>query len=278
MIFNSRSLSVRNSLSVQVRLSSAACGLAGGGRHPSEDIRHPRIHRFSRRACPPFFAAPGSSGGQARRLNGDQSLKSTRRAFTLIEMLTTVAVLIIVLGLMVSLARYVRDQSANQLTADLLRNLDAAVRRYADRYAGQLPDVEPLIPDGGGVPDELDLQHRARRNNEEFVHALKQYFAPPRLVDKMNPADKPKSTDIRDAGTLSPQSTDTSSEFGDLPISIYDEVTLRDAWGDPIVFMAHDNAVIGMASRDHPSFFFSAGPDHKYLTRDDNLYSYESAQ
>jgi type II secretory pathway pseudopilin PulG len=185
-----------------------------------------------------------------------------RRAFTIIEMLTTVAVLIIVLGLMVSLARYVRNKSANGFTADLLRDLDTAVRRYADHNAGQLPPVTPLIPDNGSVPDELSLHRAARRNNEEFVRALKDYFTPPHSTSTPSQPTNPEA----------------ASDFGQLPISIYDEVTLRDAWGDPIVFMAHDNAHIGMASRDHPSFFFSAGPDHKYLTRDDNLYSYEAAR
>jgi type II secretory pathway pseudopilin PulG len=199
---------------------------------------------------------------------------SNRRAFTLIEMLTTVAVLIIVLGLMVSLARYVRDQSANQLTADLLRKLDAAVRRYADRNGGQLPAVTPLISDDRRVPDEIALHHTGRINNEEFVRALKEYFVPPRQGDRSNSSDKGKSP----AGNGAPVAMDPSTEFGELPISIYDEVTLRDAWGDPIIFMAHDNAAIGMASHDHPSFFFSAGPDHRYLTREDNLYSYEAAR
>ncbi len=199
-----------------------------------------------------------------------------RRAFTIIEMLTTVAVLIIVLGLMVSLARYVRDQSANQLTADLLRKLDAAVRRYADHNGGQLPVVTPLIPDGAPVPDEITLHHTARRNNEEFVRALKEYFTPPRAGDK--DASQNTGPDASATSTETYPSADPSSEFGELPISIYDEVTLRDAWGDPIVFMARDNAAIGMASRDHPSFFFSAGPDHRYLTRDDNLYSYEATR
>jgi type II secretory pathway pseudopilin PulG len=190
---------------------------------------------------------------------------STRRAFTLIEMLTTVAVLIIVLGLMVSLARYVRDQSANQVTADLLRQLDAAVRLYASHNNDQLPVVTLLIPDGAPVPDEQTLQYRARRNNEEFVRALKQYFAHSRASGS---ATQPAEGSGAESG----------AEFGDLPISIYDEVTLRDVWGDPIVFMPHDNPAIGMASREHPSFFFSAGPDRKYLTRDDNLYSYEGVK
>jgi len=44
-------------------------------------------------------------------------MQVNRRAFTLIEMLVTCAVLVIVMGLMVSLARHVRSTSANELTA-----------------------------------------------------------------------------------------------------------------------------------------------------------------
>jgi type II secretory pathway pseudopilin PulG len=200
----------------------------------------------------------------------------TRRAFTLIEMLTTVAVLIIVLGLMVSLARYVRNESANQVTTDLLSKLDTALARYVDKYQ-QLPVITPLIPDGRQVPDEMTLARRARRNNEESVRALKEYFISSHLADHTSDNTKSPGAKIDLSGPDS-SGPDSAGEFGELPVSIYDEVTLRDAWGDPIVFMAHDNAAIGMASRDHPSFFFSAGPDHKYLTRDDNLYSYEAAR
>ena len=52
-----------------------------------------------------------------------------RTAFTLLEMLTTVAVLVIVLGLMVSLARHVRERAAVALTKDLIRRLDALMDR-----------------------------------------------------------------------------------------------------------------------------------------------------
>jgi hypothetical protein len=63
--------------------------------------------------------------------------------------------------------------------------------------------------------------------------------------------------------------------FRDLPLSIYDEATVRDAWGMPIVFMPRMHRQIGMAP-GQPWFFFSAGPDRQYLTRDDNQYSYEA--
>ena len=80
-------------------------------------------------------------------------------------MLTTVAVLVIVLGLMVSLARDVRNRSAERVTKDLLAKLDRMMAQYADRHAQQLPAVTPLIspaPPGGDpavVPPDDDGPH-----------------------------------------------------------------------------------------------------------------------
>src|SRR5204863_5667763 len=68
-------------------------------------------------------------------------------AFTLVEMLTTVAVLVIVLGLMVSLARDVRTRSADRLTKDLLHRLDSLVAQYRIRSLKGLPeDQKKLYP------------------------------------------------------------------------------------------------------------------------------------
>jgi hypothetical protein len=68
---------------------------------------------------------------------------------------------------------------------------------------------------------------------------------------------------------------DLSTAFADVSIAIYDEVAIRDAWGSPVVFMPHQHPAIGMATSD-AFFFVSAGPDRQYLTRQDNLYSYET--
>src|SRR4051794_34552860 len=91
-----------------------------------------------------------ASGG-ARGARGEKVVSSRRRAllsrsaFTLIEMLTTVAALIIVLGLMVSLARYVRDRSAQQLTRETLRELETLMAQYVDHNGGKLPAVDPIL-------------------------------------------------------------------------------------------------------------------------------------
>src|SRR2546430_14598006 len=90
-----------------------------------------------------------------------------KNAFTLIEMLTTVAALVIVLGLMVSLARDVRNRSAERLTKDLLRRLDTLVAQYKARNLKKLPEkeralypiVHPLFDND--PPDDVHLRENA---------------------------------------------------------------------------------------------------------------------
>jgi type II secretory pathway pseudopilin PulG len=224
------------------------------------------------------------------------------RAFTLIEMLTTVAVLIIVLGLMVSLARYVRDRSAQQLTRQTLRNLETLMSEYADHNAGHLPAVDPILPPEAGaavlaprlpttvpaVPiaiDEAALAEAARRNNLQYVAALKRDYlkrhAKLPLQAPHETADVSTHASPGGGGSGASGSPDVFDPFeqSQIPVSIYDHRTLRDAWGSPIVFMPNQHQLIGLApsrAGQDQYFFFSAGPDRKYLTRDDNLYSYEA--
>lgn len=169
-----------------------------------------------------------------------------RPAYTLVEMLTTIAVLVIVLGLMVSLARRVRAQSAEAVTKGLLSRLDGLVAQYQARHH-QLPAVWPLIPPGvrdTSLLNERSLLRSAEQNSRDLVRAL-------------------KGESALSAGT-----------FSDLPVAYFDETMVRDAWGSPIVFMPTFHPAVGTAPGNR-FFFFSAGPDGRYLSRWDNLYSYE---
>ena len=169
-----------------------------------------------------------------------------RRGYTLVELMATFAVLVIVMGLMVSLARRVRAESADQITRGLLARLDVLMADYLKRH-GKPPMVTPLVPDGlptAQTPGEHALARNAEANNKDIVRVL--------------------HAQLELAGRAQ----------GDLPASFYDESMLRDAWGTPIVFMPAFHPKIGMAPGDRP-FFFSAGPDGRFLSRHDNLYSYE---
>ncbi|MDW8261315.1 MAG: hypothetical protein RMJ35_02200 [Phycisphaerales bacterium] len=160
-------------------------------------------------------------------------------------MLATVAFLVIVAGLALNLAREVRRQSAETITRELLAGLEQALARYLDVSGGRLPEAPVLIA-GDAEPDSSSLDRRALDNNRAFLRAL------------------------RASGGME----DPESIFARLPRSMYDDLTLRDAWGKPIVLMNRMHPRIGMAVEDKP-FFFSAGADRNYLTREDNVYSYE---
>jgi type II secretory pathway pseudopilin PulG len=181
--------------------------------------------------------------------------RSEPRAFTLIEVLVTVSSLIIILGLMASLARYVRRQASDKQTKLLLVTLTGLMEKYVARH-DRMPDVTPLLPPapatGPGspvvpssdtLPDESELREAARINNREFTRALRKEAGPG--VDIFGPA----------AGAPN-------------------EERVLDAWGRDVVFMPRGHPAIGTALQDHP-FFFSAGPDGRYRTLEDNLYSYE---
>src|SRR5437867_8828428 len=104
------------------------------------------------------------NGETAHRLPIANRKSAIANAFTLIEMLTTVALLVIILGLMVSLARYVRNRSATQLTRELLINLNEAMTRYENAYAGAIPPVDALAQTVE-LPSEDVLLRNAEVNN-----------------------------------------------------------------------------------------------------------------
>jgi hypothetical protein len=158
-------------------------------------------------------------------------------------MLATVAVLVILLGVMVDLARHVRSRSAGELTRRMLADLDEALARYRLKYEDQWPQAVALLNDNEDWPTNEALLVRAKANSEEYVRVF------------------------RLTGELSERI------LSGLPVTIYDSTILNDAWGTPIV-LVKGRREIGMAPGNRP-FFFSAGPDRNYRTKEDNLYSYE---
>lgn len=174
--------------------------------------------------------------------------KRPRSALTLIEMLTTVAALVIVLGLMVSLAGYVRNRSAESLTRDLMVKLERLMAQYqAEQYRplrSALAAVPELAAPETRGNDEL-LRRRAERNSAEFVRILRLQAGP----------------DV----------------FRTLPVALYDQRVLRDAWGTPVAYFHSGSHSLDDSPPRSRSFFVSAGPDRRFTTNDNNLYSYEWA-
>jgi hypothetical protein len=211
-------------------------------------------------------------------------------------MLTVVALLIIVLGLMVSLAWDVRRQSSERLTKDLLLKVHVLMNQYIEHHK-RVPQISPFIETGGPpresavvIAPPLPTTRRGGRGRGDD--------AKPRLSASTRPAGEAAAAppagraedELPDEATLLAAAEANNREFvsvlrseatgpqpelfGPLGGTMYDEVTLRDAWGTPLVFMPGQHPAIGMALGNKP-FFFSAGPDRKFRTLEDNLYSYE---
>lgn len=232
---------------------------------------------------------PRDAGNAAASLCGTEHPRGTNRpggfaGYTLVEMLTTVAVLVIVLGLMVGLARHVRERSAQALTKAVLRQLDGMMTRYADRHEQAVPAVAAFPPSEVVAAAAAPASSEDARPAPPLVMAspsaaaTNQVFAPsePPRADRqvLRRAALANSRDFVAALKAEPAAM-ADRPLSGLPVSVYDESHLRDAWGTPIVFMPAKHPWVGTAPRDKAYFFFSAGPDRDYLTRDDNLYSYE---
>jgi type II secretory pathway pseudopilin PulG len=178
------------------------------------------------------------------RPEGPRLIKNN--GYTLVELFLTLAVLMIVLGLMINLSNRVRRESADKVTRQVLARLTVLMAEYQKQNDDQLPPTTPLI-DLSHVTNESTLQISARENSADFVRYLK----------------------------LKSIASNKSSGDDMLVTSLNDSV-LEDPWGSPIVFMPGQNPAIGMAPSD-AFFFFSAGPDRQFLTREDNVYSYEQS-
>jgi type II secretory pathway pseudopilin PulG len=201
-------------------------------------------------------------------------------AYTLVELFLTLAVLMIVLGMMINLSNRVRKQSAEKVTREMLSRLTVLMAQYQNQY-GQLPPITPLLAGDSARPDEASLLASALQNSNDYCRYL-------HLQPRASGGDDP----IASALHSSPSSPVTGNRLPDDAIPhdtaphdmvphdtaphdmVPHDMVLEDAWGSPIVFMAHQHPAVGMAPGDH-FFFFSAGQDRKYLTREDNLYSYE---
>ena len=192
--------------------------------------------------CGSLPADDPSENPNAPRPQGMRLIR--KNGYTLVELFLTLAVLMILLGLMINLSNRVRRESADKLTRQMLARLTVIMAAYQQQNDGDLPPTTPLI-DLSHVTNETTLQMSARQNSADFVRYLKL---------KSIASDKSPGDDVW-AGSLN-------------------DSVLEDPWGSPIVFMPEQNPAIGMAPSD-AFFFFSAGPDRQFLTREDNVYSYE---
>jgi hypothetical protein len=194
-----------------------------------------------------------------------------RRGLAVRELLLIVAILTVAFGLMVSLARRVRAMAAFSLVQSELLELEDALAAY-HREFGKYPDVPPLVPPTtaapAGSPSPSPAVSVAAVSGTGTVTMGPEHE---RLL--LENARVQNQALVRVLG-IGLEAEERSSTLGGVSAMMFDGTSLMDPWGRPIAYLAAGRPEIGTAAGDLP-FFFSAGPDGLYLTRDDNVYSYE---
>ena len=80
--------------------------------------------------------------------------RSQRSAFTLIELLTVIAILAILVGMTLGIISYAQDKASEQRTKVALSLIEAGLEKYKDEY-GEYP--RPKINDGSGLGGAIAL-------------------------------------------------------------------------------------------------------------------------
>jgi prepilin-type N-terminal cleavage/methylation domain-containing protein len=83
-----------------------------------------------------------------------------RRAFTLVEMLVVIAVLVVLVGLLFPAIAKIQAEAQSTGCINNLRQISAGIETYRQQYQSLLPNAEPLpaVAEGGpigGLPDVL---------------------------------------------------------------------------------------------------------------------------
>ncbi len=160
---------------------------------------------------------------------------SLRHALGSIELLALVAILAVAFALMASTARHVRSNSAMELT----RKRMTALTRAAGELMSQGIDPRTPISFPSTTNSDERLEEQLRRFAVESSRKLGETFA-----------SRPGS------------------------LLTIDTPELRDAWGRPMALLPQQFPAVGMAP-DDGAFLVSAGPDGRFLTLSDNIYSYD---
>ena len=190
------------------------------------------------------------------------------RAFSLIEMLIVIGLVVLLASITVVVGRSVIAKSKIDQCRQILQTLDATLTEYQAERGGIPPFVLRAYQPPSGLNSNAS---KSRREVAVYLEQIKGYTG----------ADKQLGT--VDSSFLVPR----DQIYTDLARykyagSVTDDMrpSVRDPWGMEILYI-HPNAqndvaflLLGKPVNERP-YFMSAGPDGAYETIEDNVYSYE---
>lgn len=188
-----------------------------------------------------------------------------KSGFSLIEVLTAVAIIAILAGALLGLGKHLRTQAEINLTLGTMGVLESALDQYYDAF-GQFPfetnlavdevfdmaDFETVLGETITFEPGSDYPDDAEWSNIAMVYFLRNHTNSRRLLDAVSDT---LVTNVNDDGEPTQFVVGT-----DEPVEL---LRIRDAWGNDILYR-YDTG-------DAYPLLVSPGPDGLYTTAGDNV-------
>ena len=190
-----------------------------------------------------------------------------KKAFTLIEVLVTLAIILILAGALLTARRYLRVRAERQLTASAIEVISTALQQYYDQTGSFPPQVNGLDDTLSGSKDGLrtamspqsvnivndvhidDLTARACWTSETLFYFLDRVSQSKAILNSLS------NRMLTNKGKMG---VGLQVQIG---ATTYDWVRFVDAWGTAIAYK--------YTTGDAFPVLMSAGPDKSFETSDD---------
>ncbi len=190
------------------------------------------------------------------------------RAFSLIEMMIVISLVILLAAITVVVGRSVIGKAKVDQCRQVLQALDATLTEYQAERGGIPPfQIRAYLP-----PSGLNaVEAKTRREVAVYIAQVKGFTGIDKQLGTIDASFLVKREQIY---------TDLAGYpyAGQVPDD--ERASVRDPWGMEILYI-HPNAdnddafkLFGRPVNERP-YFMSAGPDGEYETLEDNIYSYE---
>ena len=193
--------------------------------------------------------------------------KSTRRAFTLIEMLITISVIVVLVAAVFGIGLQVVNRQKINQTQGVLSSLDRALQEYQieNRVFPRL-DTDDYLDglwrsESGGQSPVINQETGQTFLGGVTAYRGEQFTWLPNAAYFLYLAEGYENIDSIIGGVPSQFSSTVQIDTGVF------RTQMTDAWGNPVIFVTPDNplaqAIFGQCPSGRP-YFMSAGPDGHY--------------